>query len=69
MAVELRLWKERPTGPREAPDGPPPLEERLVLTQRRRRLQKLQQSLVTAGWVGAATALLLFAAAGVLGLH
>jgi L-asparaginase/Glu-tRNA(Gln) amidotransferase subunit D len=44
-------------------------DDRLSLALRRRRLQRLQQGLVTAGWVGGSAALLLLAAAGLLGLH
>ena len=69
MAVELRVWKQPATTMSVPPAGPLPLEERLVLTYRRRRLQRLQQSVATAGWIGGAAALLLFAAAGLIGLH
>jgi hypothetical protein len=44
-------------------------DDRFQLVLRRRRVQKLQQALVAAAWVGGSTVLLALAAAGVLGLH
>ena len=42
---------------------------RISLSLRRRRMRRLQQALGTAAWVAGSTALLFFAAAGVLSLH
>lgn len=47
----------------------PSFAERLAVATRRRRQHRLQQGLVTAGWVGGSVVLLVLAAAGVLGLH
>lgn len=81
MAVQVREFGEllRPRAAAaviQSPAGIPacPVVERSFkarrnLAVRRRRLQRLQQGLVTAGWVGGSAALLLLAAAGVLGLR
>ena len=79
MAVQVRvrdfgeLLRPRAAEAALEPAAPPEpqrsFHERLNLAVRRRRLQKLQQGLITAGWVGGSAALLLLAAAGLLGLH
>ena len=80
MAVEidvrklgLRLFEPgAPPAPVTSPPRsaePLPFERRRGLSLRRRRRQRLYQGLTTAGWVGGSAALILVAAAGVLGLH
>lgn len=52
-----------------APAVPLTFSQRFELAVRRRRLQRLQSRLVTAGWLGASALLLYLAGAGFLGLR